>query len=269
MTDQKRNTPPGYEVRKRGVYLLPSMFTLSALFFGFYAIVSGMSGDYALAGPAIYIAMFLDGLDGRVARLAKVQTQFGAELDSLSDMLSFGLAPALVAFSWLREMLPAHGRYCWLIAFLYVSCTALRLARFNVASLKPTQESKKYFQGLSTTAAAGVMAGIIWWIGKEQVTASWVAWCVLFIMLCLSLLKVSNVPYRSFKEFDLKKQVPFLSIITILVLILFIVADTSDSFLALCSLYALSGPVGVVWRFISKKQRKKKKKSQASSETEK
>lgn len=227
------------EVRK-GIYLLPNLFTTGALFSGFYAVVSAMQMQFEEAAIAILVAIILDILDGRVARLTNAQSAFGAEYDSLSDMVSFGVAPALVMFQW---SLSALGKIGWAVAFIYVACAAVRLARFN------TQKTadKRFFTGLASPAAAGVQACLIWlghdlgWIGSGlpdlmlPVTA--------LLTLTAGLLMISNVRYQSFKGVDVKSRVPFIVLIMVIVVFAVIVIDPPTVLLVMGLMYALSGPL--------------------------
>lgn len=206
--------------RSRGVYLLPNLFTTAGLFAGFYAIVAAMAGRFDAAAIAIFVAMVMDGIDGRVARLTNTQSDFGMEYDSLSDLVGFGLAPALVMYAWslqyLADLGPAWGRVGWLVAFIYTACAALRLARFNT---KVASADKHFFQGLPSPSAAAVLAGFVWvcveweWGGHElRFTAA-------VLTIAMGLLMVSNVRYYSFKEFDFKKRVPYVALLLIVLLL--------------------------------------------------
>jgi len=196
--------PPRLPLRRRGIYLLPNLFTTGVLFGGFFAIVQAMNGRYEIAAVAIYVAMVLDGLDGRVARWTHTQSEFGAEYDSLADMVAFGAAPALVAYEWvLRDL----GKLGWIAAFVYCAGTALRLARFNT---NIDVVDKRYFQGLPCPAAAAVVAGLVWvvsdfgWQAGSALAA--IAWG---ITVFAGVTMVSNVPFYSFKDINFKKRVPF------------------------------------------------------------
>jgi CDP-diacylglycerol--serine O-phosphatidyltransferase len=191
-------------LRRRGIYLLPNLFTTAALFFGFYAIVQAMNGRFEAAAIAIFIAMVLDGLDGRVARLTHTQSEFGAQYDSLADMVSFGAAPALVMYEW---ALKGMGKLGWIAAFVYCAGAALRLARFNT---NIDVVDKRYFQGLPSPMAAAFVAGLVWVFDDlgidRELWLSVIAW--IFTMYA-GITMVSNVPFYSFKEINLKKAVPF------------------------------------------------------------
>jgi CDP-diacylglycerol--serine O-phosphatidyltransferase len=223
--------------QRRGIYLLPNLFTTAGLFAGFYAIVAAIRGDFESAAIAIFIAMVMDGLDGRIARMTNTQSAFGAEYDSLADMVSFGLAPALVIFQYsLLDM----GKFGWMVAFIYAACGALRLARFN------TQigiEDKRYFQGLPSPAAAACLAGLVWAGTSNDLVPSLMTTVALPLTFICGILMVSTVRYHSFKDLDLHGKVPFI-VMLILVLIFALVA--TDPPLVLFGgfmLYAISGPV--------------------------
>ncbi len=224
-------------LRRRGIYLLPNLLTTAALFAGFYAIVAGTKGHFEAAAIALFVAMVLDTLDGRVARLTGTQSAFGAEYDSLSDMVSFGVAPALLGFHWI---LSTMGKLGWLAAFIYAAATALRLARFN------TQlgfNDKRYFIGLPCPAAAAVVAGMVW-IGTEfHIPAKHTGFFMAFILISLGLLMVSNVRYHSFKEIDFKEHVPFFALLGMVLGFSVIAWDPPVILSTIFFGYALSGPV--------------------------
>lgn len=223
--------------RRRGIYLLPNLFTTAALFSGFYAIIKGMNHQFEAAAIAIFIAMILDGIDGRVARLTNTQSEFGAEYDSLSDLVSFGLAPALVMYTWTLSTL---GKVGWLVAFIYTAATALRLARFNVQIGKI---DKAYFQGLPSPAAAAVMAGLVWFCDESHIEPNSIAYLSLLLTLGTGLLMVSNIRYRSFKDLNLKGKVPFFAILAIVLLFVVISSNPPTVLFGAFLIYALSGVV--------------------------
>lgn len=225
----------------RGIYLLPNLFTISALFAGFYAIVAAMRGDFANAAVAIFVGMLLDSLDGRIARLTNTTTAFGAELDSLSDMVSFGIAPALVIYSWSLVNL---GNIGWLIAFIYAAAVALRLARFNT---QLASADKKYFSGLACTPTAGVVAGLVWTAVTYGIHGGSIKIWVAIIILLLALLMISNIRYHSFKDLDFKGHVPFVAIVLLLMILVLISIAPAQMLFFTFALYALSGPVLTVW----------------------
>src|SRR3990167_4006626 len=198
------------EIKRRGIYVLPNLFTTAALFAGFFAIVQAMQGDFERAAMAIFIAMVLDGLDGRVARLTHTQSAFGAEYDSLSDMVSFGAAPALVMYEWaLRDL----GRLGWIAAFIYCVGAALRLARFNT---NIDVVDKRFFQGLPSPAAAALCAGLVWVINDFGIQrAEIIRGIAAALTLFAGVTMVSNVPFYSFKDINLRRSVPFWAILLV------------------------------------------------------
>jgi CDP-diacylglycerol--serine O-phosphatidyltransferase len=223
--------------RPRGIYFFPNLLTIVSLFASFYAIVTSMHARYISASIAIFIAMLMDVLDGRLARLTNTTTEFGAQLDSLCDMVSFGLTPALVLYTW---SLHVFGKGGWLVAFLYAVCTALRLARFN------TQlgiANKRYFQGLATPAAAGFVAGMVWLCTKYSIAGNDIAFPVLIMTLILALLKVSRIRYRSFKDLDLRGRVSFLYVIAMALLIILISFNAPLMLFSIFLVYTASGPL--------------------------
>jgi len=226
---------------RRGIYLLPNLFTTGCLFSGFYAIVSANAGNFEGAAIAIFIAMVLDGLDGRVARLTNTTSEFGVEYDSLADMVSFGLAPSLVIYQWaLADM----GKLGWLVAFVYTAGTALRLARFNTQA---EVADKRFFQGLPSPAAAAVVAGLVWLSVDYGFKGSEVAIFSLVITLCAGLLMVSNFRYYSFKEIDFKGKVPFFTLLVAVMGLVFISLDPPQVLFGLFLLYMISGLVLTIW----------------------
>ncbi len=224
--------------RRRGIYLLPNLLTTAALFAGFFAIVQGMNGHFDMAAQAIFIAMVLDGLDGRVARLTHTQSAFGAEYDSLSDMVSFGAAPALVIYEWsLRGM----GKLGWLAAFIYCAGTALRLARFNT---QLAVADKRWFTGLPSPAAAAVLAGMVWVLnGVYEVSGGDIQWLVWAVTIFAGLSMVSNIKFYSFKDLNLRRSVPFWAVLLVMLGFVVISLDQARVLWALFLVYALSGYV--------------------------
>ena len=232
--------------RPRGIYLLPNLFTTGALFSGFYAVISGMNGHFTAAAVAIFVAMIFDGLDGRVARMTNTQSKFGAEYDSLSDMVSFGVAPALVSFTWVLQSL---GKFGWVAAFIYCACAALRLARFNtqIGSL-----DKRYFMGLPSPAAAATIAGLIWFMTEKGIDPAPFAWLIALYVALIGLSMVSNVLYNSGKEINLKGKITFVKMIVIVLVVAFLATDP-DLYLWLIFLaYTVSGPIQ--WLLRSRKR---------------
>ncbi len=230
-------------MRDRGIYLLPNLFTTGALFAGFYAVVQAMNGRFEHAAVAIFIAMVLDGLDGRVARLTHTQSAFGAEYDSLSDMVSFGVAPALVIYEFALQGL---GKFGWIAAFVYCAGAALRLARFNTQLDAVTD--KRFFQGLPSPSAAALVAGFVWVMVEYGIAGSEVRGLAAVIALFGGLTMVSNFRFYSGKEINLRKSVPFFVIL--LVVLAFILISTSPPEVLFGSfvLYGLSGYADALWR---------------------
>jgi len=224
--------------RRRGIYLLPNLFTTAAMFAGFYAIVAAINERFEPAAVSIFVAMILDGMDGRIARLINAQSAFGAEYDSLSDMVSFGLAPALVMYLWALADL---GKAGWLAAFLYATMAGLRLARFNT---QVGVADKRYFQGLPSPSAAALVAGMVW-IGNEgELRGAGAVVTVCFgITVIAALLMVSNIRYHSFKELDLKGKVPFFRVLLVVLVFVFVFVNPSLNLFLVFAAYAASGPV--------------------------
>lgn len=242
---------PEAHKRPKGIYMLPNMITLAALFGGFYAVVMAMNDRYDLATVGVFVAMVLDSLDGRVARLTNTQSAFGEQMDSLSDMVSFGAAPALIAYVWALQGL---GRWGWIAAFVYCACAALRLARFNVNT---GVVDKRYFQGLPSPAAAALVMGFIWLLtdagvrpGQGVLSLSWgqITWVMFGFTLYAGLTMVTNVPFYSFKDLHMKKSVPFSAIVLIALGIAVINIHTPTVLFGVFVLYGLSGYAVYVWR---------------------
>jgi CDP-diacylglycerol--serine O-phosphatidyltransferase len=236
--DRQSIRPPVGALRRRGIYLLPNLFTTAALFAGFYAIVQAMNLRFEIAAVAIYIAMVLDGLDGRVARLTRTQSEFGAEYDSLSDMVSFGAAPALVIYEW---SLKGLGKLGWVAAFVYCAGAALRLARFNT---NIDVVDKRWFQGLPSPMAAALVAGLVWIMNDlgfgGQVWLAWLSWVV---TMFAGITMVTNVPFYSFKDINLKKSVPFWAVLAIVAALTVIATKPAVVLFLLVVAYSVSGYV--------------------------
>lgn len=232
----------GRSVRRRGVYLLPNLFTTAALFCGFYAVIASMNGLFEKACIAMFVAMFLDGLDGRVARLTNTQSAFGAEYDSLSDLVAFGLAPALVVYTW---SLNALGKVGWMVSFIYVACAALRLARFNT---QVDTADSRYFTGLPSPTAAAVVASVVW-VGYDRgfIGADY-AVVVAGVTLLIGLSMVSNINYTSFKEADSKGRVPFAAILFAVIMLAVVFVDPPITLFIASFGYTLSGPIMSFWK---------------------
>jgi len=244
--------------RRRGIYLLPNLFTTAALFSGFYAVLAAMNGQFEPAALAIFVAMILDGLDGRVARMTNTQTAFGAEYDSLSDMVAFGLAPALVMYVWALKGL---GKFGWLAAFIYTAAAALRLARFNT---QVGIADKRYFQGLPSPAAAAIMAACVWGAVEYGVDRTGVAWVVGILTAVVGLLMVSNFRYHSFKELDIRGKVPFFVLVIIMLAFAIILWEPPFILFLVFIGYAVSGPVLTL--IYLRQRREERKKGQTTDE---
>src|SRR5450830_878954 len=246
--DVDGNSVPGVaKQRARGVYLLPNAFTTAALFCGFYAIVMAMDQNFLKAAVAIFGAMVLDSLDGRVARMTNTQSEFGAQYDSLSDMVSFGAAPALVVYEWsLRGM----GKLGWLAAFVYCVGGALRLARFNT---NIAVVDKRYFQGLPSPAAAALVAGFVWLMDDLRFAGTDLSWTSWVITLYAGITMVTNVPFYSFKDINFRKPVPFIAALLVVVVLVAISSDPSKVLFGLFVLYGISGYIVYAWRKIKGK----------------
>src|SRR5256714_884391 len=235
-------------IRRRGIYLLPNLFTTAALFAGFYAIVQAMNGRFDQSAVAIFVAMVLDGLDGRVARLTRTQSAFGAEYDSLSDMVSFGAAPALIVYEF---ALKGMGKLGWIAAFVYVAGAALRLARFNTLL---EVADKRWFMGLPSPSAAALVAGLVWVVddlGYDPEPLRWWAW---FVTVFAGLTMVSNFKYWSFKAFNLKKSVPFVVIFLVVILVALLSWQPPIVLFGAFVVYAISGYAMSAWVALRKRR---------------
>lgn len=248
MAESKSRAPrrdvPQTSLRQRGIYLLPNLFTSASLFGGFYAIVQAMNANFEQSAVAIFIAMVMDGLDGRVARMTNTQSAFGAEYDSLSDMVSFGVAPALIMYVWALQPMNKLG---WIAAFIYAACAALRLARFNTKLDDPFQD-KRYFQGLPSPAAAALIAGFVWvsyeynvdgrqiFFGALQM--KWIAW---FITVFAAGSMVSDLKFYSGKDINLKASVPFVAVLAVVFAFVLISYSPPEVLFTVVFIYALSG----------------------------
>jgi len=233
------------ELRRKGIYLLPNAFTTAALFAGFYAVVQAMNDRFEIAAIAIFVAMVLDGMDGRVARLTNTQSAFGEQYDSLSDMTSFGVAPALVVYEWALQDL---GRWGWLAAFVYVAGAALRLARFNT---NIAVVDKRFFQGLPSPAAAALVAGLVWIsvYNRLPIDSTVLTWIAFAITMYAGVTMVSNAPFYSGKSFALGRSVPFWSILMLVTVFVFVSSDPPVVLFGLFVIYGLSGWVLWMWRW--------------------
>ncbi|PYZ99923.1 CDP-diacylglycerol--serine O-phosphatidyltransferase [Gammaproteobacteria bacterium 2W06] len=241
----------------RGIYLLPNLITTLALLFGFYAVVAAQSGAYEAAAVAILLAMVMDGLDGRVARLTNTQTEFGVQYDSIADMVSFGMAPALVVFAWALDDLGALGsmwdKLGWVGAFIYTACAGLRLARFNT---QVGVADKRYFQGLPSPAAAAALAGMVW-SGDRLEFGGWPAGIpALVLTVVAGMLMVSNVRYDSFKEIDFRYRVPFVAIVLGVMGVALMSVHPPLVLFGLALTYLSSGPILTVIRRRRRRRRR-------------
>ncbi|HMM75485.1 MAG TPA: CDP-diacylglycerol--serine O-phosphatidyltransferase [Gammaproteobacteria bacterium] len=229
-------TPNTHMLRGRGIYLLPNLFTTAALFAGFYAMMSSIHHHFQAAAIGILAAIVLDGMDGRIARMTNTQSDFGAEYDSLADMVSFGVAPAVLAYEW---MLHDIGKFGFLVAFVYVSAAALRLARFNV---QKTVQDKRYFKGLPSPSAAALVATTIWFAHDYQLHGEVLAVVLtLAVTACAALLMVSNIRYYSFKDLDLRGRIPFVVLLAMVLGFGFISVDPPLILMLGFVVYTVSG----------------------------
>ncbi len=234
--------------RRRGIFLLPNLFTTGALFAGFFAIVQAMNGRFEMAAVAIFIAMILDGLDGRVARMTNTQSAFGAEYDSLSDMVSFGVAPALVMYSFaLKDM----GKLGWIAAFVFCAGAALRLARFNTML---AVQDKRWFMGLPSPAAATLVAGFIWVMVDNHVKGDEVRWLAWGLTLFAGITMITSLRFYSGKDVNLRKSVPFLVIVLVALGFSLIAVDPPIVLFLLLLAYGLSGYVYWIKRRLSRRR---------------
>jgi len=249
MSNSETNPDPAATVteirsrgRRPGIYILPSLFTTAGLFAGFYAIIQAVGGNFERAAIAIFIAMVMDGLDGRVARLTHTESDFGAQYDSLVDMVAFGLAPALVMYVW---ALSGLGNLGWVVAFIYSAGAGLRLARFNI---QVDVVDKRYFIGLPSPTAAAVVAGFIWLMDAAGLPGKQISIFGLVFTLAAGVLMVSNIRYRSFKDLDLKGRVPFVTILVVPLIFVAVFLYPPQVLFATAALYTLSGPIQALWR---------------------
>lgn len=243
---------------RRGIYLLPNLFTTGALLGGFYGVIAAIGHRFTIAAIAVFVAMILDGLDGRVARLTNTQSPFGAEYDSLSDMISFGLAPALIVYQSCLVHLRMYGwfgnKVSWIAAFIYVAATALRLARFNI---QVGVADKRFFQGLPSPSAAAMMVGFVWTAQQLHFHGSALAFPALVLSLLTGGLMVSNVSYYSFKDVDFHRRLPFIAVIGILGLFVLVALWPAIVLFSIFALYGISGMSVSIWRRFRRFRRRK------------
>jgi len=253
------DSAPARTPRHRGIYLLPNLFTTGAMFAGYYAIVASIGARYSEAAIAVFIAAILDGMDGRVARATGTQSEFGVQYDSLSDLVSFGLAPSLVMYTWSLSTLvdygPLWGKIGWAAAFIYAACAALRLARFNT---QVGVIDKRYFQGLPSPAAAAVCMSFVWSMDKFGLLGADVSFITAVMAVIVGLLMVSRFRYYSFKSLPMgeRDRVPFLWIIVLLLLLVLLAIDPPRVLFAVFGLYLLSGPVLTLWGLATHRRRR-------------
>jgi CDP-diacylglycerol--serine O-phosphatidyltransferase len=232
---------------RKGVFLLPNALTTGALFAGFYSIIAGINGHYIAAAIAVMVAGLLDGLDGRVARMTNTQSDFGVQYDSLSDLISFGLAPALLAFNWslasLNEIAPLAGKLGWLASFLFVACAALRLARFNTQA---GSHDKSYFQGLASPAAAGTLVATVWFFADQGISGESVRWVLWAETVILALLMFSRVRYFSFKSWPRGDRIPTGFLFLVVLVFVLLAIDPPTVMMLIGVVYVLSGLVMTV-----------------------
>lgn len=263
---------PGDKKIHKGVYLLPNALTTGAMFAGFYSIIAGINGHFTAGAVAVVIAGVLDGLDGRVARLTNTQSDFGVQYDSLSDLISFGLAPALLSFNWalasMREISPLAGKLGWLAAFLFAACAALRLARFNT---QVSTSDKGYFQGLASPAAAGTLVTTIWFLNEQGISGESVRWLMWFVTVILGLLMFSRVRYFSGKSWPIGDRIPTGFLFLVVLVFVLLAIDPPTVLMVLGFAYVVSGLVITVlgrqqWK--SRRSKRVAKKSVKSGDSE-
>ena len=243
--------------KKRGIYLLPNLLTTAAFFSGFYAIVAATNDKFEQAAVAVLIAMILDGLDGRIARMTNTQSAFGAEYDSLADLASFGLAPALVMYEWslsyMRDISWQMGKLGWLAAFIYAVAAALRLARFNT---RASSTDKRYFQGLPSPSAAAVMIGMVWVCFDNGIAGEDVVFLAWPLTIITGVLMISKVSYYSFKDIDFQNRVPFFMILLVVLIFVLFASNPPAVLFSGFFLYTLSGPAIALYRRIRKRSQR-------------
>jgi CDP-diacylglycerol--serine O-phosphatidyltransferase len=241
---------------RRGVYLLPNLFTTAVLFAGFYAIVAATDGNFDRAGIAIFIAMLCDGLDGRIARWTNTQSEFGKQFDSLSDMVAFGIAPATVAYQWGTERIAEYGdiwyRLGWLATFFYAACAAFRLARFTA---RAATSDKRYFEGLPSPSGAALLAGFVWMLADLQREGLRALILAFAVALIAGGLMISRFTYVSGKDFNWRQRIPFAMLVLIPLAFIVVGSSPPEMLFGLFGLYALSGPVLWLWRRVRRRRR--------------
>ncbi|MBI2396994.1 MAG: phosphatidylcholine/phosphatidylserine synthase [Xanthomonadales bacterium] len=247
---------PTVPARHPGIYLLPNLFTTAGMMAGFFAIISAFNGRFTEAAIAVFVAGLLDGVDGRVARMTNTQSDFGVQYDSLADLVSFGVAPAVVMYAWALASLkgygPVLGKVGWAAAFVYTACAAMRLARFNT---QIGVIDKRYFQGLASPASAGLMMSFVWTMNDHAIPGTRVAFLALFVTLVAAILMVSRLRYWSFKAKPESERVPFIWIPLALGIIVALVIDPPRLLLAICVLYVAHGPLLTLWGMRKRRER--------------
>jgi CDP-diacylglycerol--serine O-phosphatidyltransferase len=238
-------------VRRRGVYVLPNLLTTLGMLVGFYSIIASVDHHYVNAAMAIFAALCFDGVDGRIARAMNAQSAFGAQYDSLADMLSFGAAPAILLFNWVVHEISLHGwhKFSWLSAFVYLACVALRLARFNSVDIPEHGIAKRYFFGLPCPAAAAMIASIVWLGECYQIHGPVSAVIILVVTLFMSLLMVTNIYFRSFKDLAVNEQTRFMMTVLAMLILVAIIFRPAHVIFIIMAVYILSGPCGAVYRW--------------------
>lgn len=247
---------------KKGIYVLPNLFTTASMFCGFYAIIASMKEEFVFASVAILIAWVLDGLDGRMARMTNTTSKFGMEYDSLSDLVAFGVAPGILVYNW--SLMP-YGKWGWLVSFLFAACGALRLARFNV---QVSVIDKSLFNGLPIPVAAISLAATILLFNFVGITGKFTHISILIGMVMLALLMVSSVKYYSFKDMNYFLKKPFISVVLILGILIIAIAEPQISIFTFAFGYAISGPLWMIYRLITRKKLEKEKPGPADTEAE-
>ena len=255
----RQDEPAGRTPRGRGIYLLPNLVTTGALFAGFYAIVGSIDGNYQRSAIALLIAQILDGLDGRVARLTGTESEFGREYDSMSDLVAFGIAPAIIVYQWglvrLAEYGWAWGKLGWLAAFLFTAAAALRLARFNVHA---QSVDRRFFEGLPSPPAAALIWSLVWLGDKLEWSGGWAVALCCAMTVFAGLMMVSRVPFYSFKDVSPRGRVSFTRFFVIPLCFVLIALDPPTVLFAMASTYAASGPVLVLWRLRRRSLRRRR-----------
>lgn len=243
MTEPKKSEP--MKLRRKGIYILPSLITTASLFAAFFAIVQAMSGNFEQSAVAIFTSMILDALDGRVARLTHTESEFGSQYDSLVDMVAFGLAPALIMYVW---ALSGMGKLGWLAAFIYTAGAGLRLARFNV---QLGIADKRYFRGLPSPSAAALVIGFIWVLYSYGVPGREISVLAMLVTVAAGILMVSNIRFRSFKDLNLRGRMPFVAILILPLVFVLVFLDPPQVLFMIFLGYALSGPLSAALKFVT------------------